>query len=195
MADQERKRLIFLGVVLAVLAIVALVQMWGRDGLVGGGVSAEELTYEPRQFPQLVAIDIDRDVENGETVEHRNPFTYGKPPTPTPNLTPPPTKTPRPTRPPVTPGPKRTPKPRGTPKPIPPDFDREFIGHLGPERLKVAAFRMHDKETEITTIDVAVVGQVLDEKFIVREIGLESVVIGFVGFDASEDTRVPLAEK
>ena len=62
MADQERKRLIFLGVVLAVLAIVALVQNWGRDGLAGSGVSAEELNYEPRQLPQLVAIDIDLDV-------------------------------------------------------------------------------------------------------------------------------------
>jgi hypothetical protein len=29
----------------------------------------------------------------------------------------------------------------------------------------------------------------------VREIGLESVLIGFVGYDPSEDTRVPLSEK
>jgi hypothetical protein len=47
---------------------------------------------------------------------------------------------------------------------------------------------------------VATVGKVLEdakgkEIFIVREIGLESVVIGFVGYDRSEDTRVPLAEK
>jgi hypothetical protein len=36
---------------------------------------------------------------------------------------------------------------------------------------------------------------VLDDIFIVREIGLESVLIGFVGYDPSEDTRVPLSEK
>jgi hypothetical protein len=38
------------------------------------------------------------------------------------------------------------------------------------------------------------VGDVLDDVFIVREIGFESVIIGFVGYDPSEDTRVPLSE-
>ena len=44
-------------------------------------------------------------------------------------------------------------------------------------------------------IDVAGVGTVLDEVFIVREIKLESVVIGFVGYAPSEDTSVPLSDK
>ena len=44
-------------------------------------------------------------------------------------------------------------------------------------------------------IDVAMVGDVLDDIFIVREIGLESVIIGFVGYALSEDTRVPLSDK
>ena len=39
------------------------------------------------------------------------------------------------------------------------------------------------------------VGDVLDGIYIVREIGLESVLIGFVGYARSEDTRVPLSEK
>jgi hypothetical protein len=57
----------------------------------------------------------------------------------------------------------------------------------------VAAFRRKGEDSS-TEIDVAIVGTVLDGVFIVREIGLESVVIGFVGYAPSEDTRVPLSE-
>ncbi len=60
--------------------------------------------------------------------------------------------------------------------------------------MHVAAFRKKDEEAGSSEIDVAVAGAVLDGVFIVREIGLESVVIGFVGYAPSEDTRVPLSE-
>jgi hypothetical protein len=83
----------------------------------------------------------------------------------------------------------------GQPKPPPPPFDREYIGHFGPGLTQVAAFRKQGKERGSKEIDVAVVGTVLDGIFIVREIGLESVVIGFVGYAPSEDTRVPLSEE
>ena len=43
-------------------------------------------------------------------------------------------------------------------------------------------------------VDVGVEGEILEDVFIIREIGHESVLIGFVGYDSSEDTRVPLAE-
>ena len=77
--------------------------------------------------------------------------------------------------------------------PPPPPFEREYIGRFGPLPMQVAAFRRQNEDSS-TEIDVAVVGSVLDEVFIVREIGLESVVIGFVGYAPSEDTRVPLSE-
>ena len=83
----------------------------------------------------------------------------------------------------------------GQPKPPPPPFNREFIGYFGPAPFLVAAFRNAGEEPGSSQIDVAVVGDVLDRIFIVREIGLESVLIGFVGYDPSEDTRVPLSEK
>jgi hypothetical protein len=57
----------------------------------------------------------------------------------------------------------------------------------------VAAFRKGGAES--TEIEVAAVGEVLDEIFIVRAVGLESVTIGFVGYDVSEDTSVPLSDK
>jgi hypothetical protein len=83
----------------------------------------------------------------------------------------------------------------GQPKPPPPPFDREFIGYFGPAPFLVAAFRNGGAEAGSSQIEVAAAGDVLDDIFIVREIGLESVLIGFVGYDPSEDTRVPLSEK
>ena len=60
--------------------------------------------------------------------------------------------------------------------------------------MQVAAFRKGGGDSGSSEIEVAVVGSVLDDIFIVREIGLESVVIGFVGYAPSEDARVPLSE-
>jgi hypothetical protein len=79
--------------------------------------------------------------------------------------------------------------------PPPPPFDRDFIGHFGPVDLQVAAFRVRGDDPDISQIEVASVGDVIDGIFIVREIGFESVMIGFVGYDPSEDTRVPLADQ
>ena len=193
MNKKEKNRFVVLLALLGVFSVVALVQMWGRDGLTGADTAIEELSYEPRDFPNLIATDVDDGASDDKSADRRNLFTYGKPPTPTPNLTPQPTPEPQPTRRGRLPTPvsNPTPTPRG---PRPPQFDREFIGHFGPDRLKVAAFRRQGEE-DVTLVDVAIVGQIIDDKFIVREIGLESVLIGYVGFDPSEDTRVPLAEE
>ena len=97
--------------------------------------------------------------------------------------------------------PRPTPTPRtalgadGQVMPPPPPFNREYLGHFGPIPFQVAAFRSGGDQPGDSEIEVAVVGGVLDDIFIVREIGLESVVIGFVGYDPSEDTRVPLSDK
>ncbi len=191
MDKQEKKRLVILLSLLVVAGMVALFQMWGQDGFSGGASSAEEISYNPRNFPEVIATNFGDAQVDAEQRDHRNPFTYGAPPTPTPDLTPPPTRPPTP--PPPTRPPPRTRGPRKPPKPRPPVFDREFIGQFGPDRRRVAAFRMKGKD-EVTLVDVAIAGQIIDKKFIVREIGLESVVIGYVGFAKSEDTRVPLAE-
>lgn len=159
----------------------------------GGGAASEELEYTARNLPPL-KISV-RDTDPEERAESgNNPFAYRAPPTPTPNLTPPPTAIPRPTLP-----PRPTPTPRiaygldGKPKPPPPPFNREYIGYLGPTPRPVAAFRKGSSET--ADIEVAMVGDIIDDIFIVRAIGLESVTIGFVGYDVSEDTSVPLSDK
>jgi hypothetical protein len=53
----------------------------------------------------------------------------------------------------------------------------------------VAVFRNGDK------VEVAIPGLTIGDKFILRKVDLESVVIGFVGFPEEVSTRVPLAEK
>jgi hypothetical protein len=197
MADEQnrnqRTRLAVLLAILAVAVIVAAVHFLGRGGIGGAGSRSAELEYVARNLQPLQTDAIGRRDE-GQTETGENPFAFRSPPTPTPNLTPQPTSVPRPTLP-----PRPTPTPRiavgenGEIMPPPPPFEREYIGRFGPQPMQVAAFRRQNEDSS-TEIDVAVVGTVLDEVFIVREIGLESVVIGFVGYAPSEDTRVPLSE-
>ncbi len=192
--SRERLRVaVLLGTFLVV--VVAGVWYWGGGGLGGESGKPGEIEYVARNLPPLEIDGIGR--EGGQTADSAgNPFTFRPPPTPTKNLTPSPTPIPRPTMP-----PRPTRKPRqavgsdGSPKPPPPPFDREFIGYLGPAPDPVAAFRRGGKEPGTSEIEVSMVGDVLDGIYIVREIGLESVLIGFVGYARSEDTRVPLSEK
>jgi hypothetical protein len=191
----ERLRLVVLLTVLAVLVIAVVTKYLGEGGVVGGSSRSERLEYQARNLQPLETESIGRQ-ELHEVEPHGNPFAFRLPPTPTPNLTPQPTPIPRPTMP-----PRPTPTPRiaigddGKPKRPPPPFDREYIGHFGPVRMQVAAFRREGDELGSNEIEVAAAGTVLDGIFIVREIGLESVVIGFVGYAPSEDTRVPLSEE
>jgi hypothetical protein len=195
----EKKRLAVLLACLAVVALIAIVYSLRQGGLGGGVTGAGRLEYAPQDLPKLqMALAEDREAEVGGP--GRNPFSFGAPPTATPRP-----RLPTPTR-----GPSPTPRPRpsprmalgadGHPLPPPPPFDRDYLGHFGPVRLQVAAFRRKLPGSDLPEVEVAAAGEVLQdaqgkEIFIVREIGLESVVIGFVGYDRSEDTRVPLAEK
>jgi len=196
----EKKRLVvLLACFAAVVVVVGIVLKVRQGGLAGGTAEAHRIEFTPHDLPTL-EMDLADHTAAGDDGAGRNPFTFGAPPTPTP----------RPRQPTPTPGPPPTPRPRpsprtyvgadGQPLPPPPPFDRDYIGHFGPIRLQVAAFRRKLEGSESPEVDVATVGKVLEdakgrEIFIVREIGFESVVIGFVGYDRSEDTRVPLAEK
>ena len=191
----SRMRLVALLIVLMVAVVIAGVRLWNGRSLVGGSARSGEIDYVARSLPSLEIDDLERGGDEAAG-SGGNPFAFRAPPTPTRNMTPPPTPIPRPTMP---PRPTRAPRVAlgadGQPKPPPPPFDREFIGYFGPGPFLVAAFRNGGEEPGSSQIDVAVAGDVLDDIFIVREIGLESVLIGFVGYDPSEDTRVPLSEK
>ena len=202
MADRLRQRLgdrrvrlaLLLGV-LAVLVVIVGMRLWSGRSLVGGSARSGDVDYVARNLPPLEIDDLGQGGEDASS-SGGNPFAFRAPPTPTPNLTPPPTPIPRPT---MAPRPTRAPRVAmgadGQPKPPPPPFKREFIGYFGPSPFLVAAFRNGGEEPGSSQVDVATVGDVLDDIFIVREIGLESVLIGFVGYDPSEDTRVPLSDK
>lgn len=72
------------------------------------------------------------------------------------------------------------------PKPKPPQFTWKFIGMFGPPKTPIATFA---RDGEILN---AKVGDVIEGKFILRRIGIESVEIGFTGFPADATQRVPL---
>ncbi len=191
--SNERTRMAVLLTALAVVAAVAAVRYLGGGGMTGGQTGASGLEYTAKNLPPL-EIGERGENEGARAESAGNPFAFRAPPTATPNLTPPPTAIPRPTLP-----PRPTPTPRiaygldGQPKPPPPPFNREYIGYLGPQPRLVAAFRKGGQDS--TDVEVATVGDVIDDIYIVRAIRLESVTIGFVGYDVSEDTSVPLSDK
>lgn len=80
------------------------------------------------------------------------------------------------------------PPPPPPPKPVPPQFPYKYIGTFGPEGKPIATF---SNSGEIINVRP---GETFDGKFILRSIGIESVVIGYVGFPADETTRVPLGQ-
>jgi hypothetical protein len=77
-------------------------------------------------------------------------------------------------------------KPPPPPKPKPPQFTWKFIGMFGRPQSPIATFT---RDGEIVN---AKAGDVIEGKFILRRIGIESVEIGFVGFPPDTTQRVPL---
>lgn len=74
------------------------------------------------------------------------------------------------------------------PKRRPPAFDWKLLGTFGPKNAQIASFSKGD---EIINVRV---GNTIDERFILKQIGLESVEIGYVGFPPDETTRVPIGQ-
>jgi hypothetical protein len=74
------------------------------------------------------------------------------------------------------------------PPPVPPQFTYKFIGMFGQPQNPIATFT---RDAEIIN---ARVGDVIEGKFILRGIGIESAEIGFVGFPADVRQRIPLGQ-
>lgn len=69
-------------------------------------------------------------------------------------------------------------------KPKPPEFTMDYLGNFGPAAKKIAVFSDGKK------IVNAQEGEVIDNKFIVARIGLESVDIKFVSFPQTPAKRL-----
>jgi len=186
MASANATRRNVLVAVLVVLLVVLVLQLRKGQGLGGGGKRTEEVAYRQHKVPALELAAL-TPVAPSAGAGAANPFIYRTAPTPTPNRTPRPTLPPRPTiRPRVRPTPRMIQGPGGRMLPPPPRFDRKFIGYFGPEGMTVAVFKKGKK------VEVAAAGGVLDDQFIIRHIGFQSVEIGYVGYPEEVTKRVPL---
>ena len=72
------------------------------------------------------------------------------------------------------------------PKPRPPAFQLTYLGSFGPSSRRIAVF------TDGEEIYNALLGDVIDGKFVVADIGYESVAIKFVGFPDEPAARVAI---
>ena len=106
----------------------------------------------------------------------RDPFNFEPDPTPPP---PPP----EPPPPPPTPTPYVTPTPPPPPPP-PPVNHLKYLGSFGPQNARIAVIMAGDEIYNVRE------GAVLEGKFIVQEIGFESVAIAFVGFPWAPPVRL-----
>ena len=108
-----------------------------------------------------------------------------------PSPTPAPTATPLPPPPPA-PGSAAfvgpLPPPLTTPTPLPPEINFKFIGTFGPRDRPIAVLLMGDQLLN------AHVGDVVFDRFILRNIGYESVDVGFVGYPPASTRRLGITQ-
>jgi hypothetical protein len=74
--------------------------------------------------------------------------------------------------------------------PQPPPVTVRYLGSFGPPERRVAVFSGSDRESVVN----AAVGEVVEGRFVVVEIGFESVDLGFVGFPDVPPRRLGLSE-
>ena len=80
------------------------------------------------------------------------------------------------------------PPPPPPPAPVPPAFTYKYIGTFGSAANPIATFNGNGQVINVR------VGEVIDGKFVLRSIGIESVEIGFVGFPPDQKQRIALGQ-
>lgn len=85
-------------------------------------------------------------------------------------------------------GPIIIPPPPPPPPPVPPTFGYKYIGTFGSSANPIATFNGNGQIINVH------VGDVIDGKFVLRSIGIESVEIGFVGFPPDQKQRIALGQ-
>ena len=123
--------------------------------------------------------------QSGSYRSERNLFAYRQPPPP------PPPKQPKVVFiPPPAPQPPPEPMPPSVPQPPPPpQFPYHYIGTFGTAENPIATFSGDGKIVNVHA------GEIIDGKFILRGIGIESVEIGYVGFPPEQKTRIAIGQQ
>jgi hypothetical protein len=173
--------------ILAVVAIFAFYRLYGNRTGLGSSSIGEAPKTGNYQVPVL-GYESNGQKVVPTPVAIRSLFTFGAPPTPTPDLRP--TPTPLPTLPPViypTPTPDCIPVPDGRCLPRPGQCPLTYIGWLGPDRLPVAVFR--DGE-EILTVKE---GETIKGRYVLQKVGPAFVTVGFVDYPQEVTQTVQLA--
>lgn len=184
MTPEERQKRVawVLGALLLVLAALWGVPWIGRalggDGTLWSRGPTTRSAAVDEEVVELRLADLARSPH--EYTPGRSIFRYAEPPAPPPVAPPPPRPVPKPPPPPPA-GPPPPP-----PKPQPPPIDFELIGIFGPAEGRIAVLRDGD------TIINARRNDLVKERFVVEQIGFESVDIGFVGFPDAPSQRLPM---
>lgn len=183
--DQRKKALLGLLGGSLVLALVIRGGGGSESPSGGGGLRARPQAPEAPLVTEVVALELERlDPETGAYQVGRDPFRFADPPRVEPP--PPPPPPPRPPRV-VEPPPPPPPQDLGPPQPVPPSMEHlRFLGRFGPSRRPIAVVVSGEEILNVRE------GDVVEGMFIVREIGYESVVIGFVGFSDAPPRRLPI---
>ena len=183
--NADPKKIALLAALLVALGAVVVFRL--RPALMSGmSRSGGPLARVGSYTVPSLAWDRSREREVPTPGSGRNLFTFGAPPTPTPDRRPKPT-------PPPPPPPPPTPTPPGIYVngkwilPPPPPFPMTYLGWLGPERLRVAVFREGDNVLAVP------VGETVKQRFILREVGPNTVTIGYVGYPEDVTAKIPLA--
>jgi hypothetical protein len=175
------------GLILVTLLVVFAIVLWWRLGTGPGsgggsglspfsrGSERSESTLSGAEIKHLQLSKLTR--KPGQYSPGRDPFRFAPKPQPKARPVrrkPPPRVVPR----------QPPPRQAGPPRPQPPPLTMKFLGSFGPASRKIAVF------TEGDEIYNALVGDVLQEKFIIDNIGYESADIKFVGFPDAPAERL-----
>ena len=140
----------------------------------------------PRTAPPAPGVGVIHtewlDAQSGSYRSERNLFAYKEPPPP------PPPPVPRQIIQPPPPPPPMPVQPMEPPKPVPPQFPYKYIGTFGTAENPIATFSGSGTILNVRT------GETIDNKFILRGIGMESVEIGYVGFPPEVRTRIAIGQ-
>jgi hypothetical protein len=176
---------------LALLALVAVVFLWGKVTDRSPAQDRASVSPEGRSESVDAEFEVERlrladlDLEPGEFEIGRDPFRFAAPPP-----APPPKPAARQNQPPkrARANPQAQPN-RGAANPQPPPVDVEYLGRFGPVDGPIAVF---SDGREIFNVQQ---GGVLKEHFLVDKIGYESADLLFVGFPDVPAKRLAVGGK